>query len=122
LIEHTAGNFPFWIAPVQAVVLPVSDRFSAAARAAAERLSGAGLRIETDERNEKLGARIRRAELQKVPAMLVVGEKEAAAGTVSVRLRHGGDAGSMTVDAFVDAARKAVSQKSRELPTEVKDR
>ena len=121
-IEHTAGNFPFWIAPVQAIVLPVSDRFAAAARAAAERLAGAGLRIETDERNEKLGARIRKAELQKVPAMLVVGEREAAAGTVSVRLRHGGDAGSMTVDAFVDAARKAISLKSRELTTEVKDR
>ena len=121
-IEHTAGNFPFWIAPVQGVVLPVSDRFAAAARAAAERLSRAGLRIETDERNEKLGARIRKAEIQKVPAMLVVGEKEAGAGTVSVRLRHGGDAGTMTVDAFLEAAADAVAQKSRELTTEVKDR
>jgi len=122
LIEHTAGNFPFWIAPVQAVVLPVSDRFAASARTAAERLSGAGLRVEVDARNEKLGARIRKAELQKVPAMLVIGEKEATAGLVSVRLRHGGDAGSMTVNAFADAAREAVSQKSRELTTEVKDR
>src|SRR5206468_1928737 len=95
-IEHTAGNFPFWIAPVQGVVLPVSDRFAAAARTTAERLFRAGLRVETDERNEKLGARIRKAEIQKVPAMLVVGEKEAGAGTVSVRLRHGGDAGTMT--------------------------
>ncbi len=63
LIEHTAGNFPFWLAPVQAVVLPVSDRFADAARAAAKRLFDAGLRVETDDRNEKLGARIRKAEL-----------------------------------------------------------
>jgi threonyl-tRNA synthetase len=122
LIEHTAGNFPFWIAPVQAVVLPVSDRFAAAARETAGRLFAAGLRVETDDRNEKLGARIRRAELFKVPAMLVVGEKEASAGVVAVRLRHGGDAGTMSVDDFVAAARRAIAARSRELTTEVKDR
>jgi len=122
LIEHTAGNFPFWIAPVQAAVLPVSDRFAGRAREVGALLSEAGLRAETDDRNEKLGARIRKAELQKVPAMLVVGEKEAAGGTVSVRLRHGGDAGTMSVEAFLDAARKAIVEKSRELTTEVKDR
>src|SRR4029077_20168716 len=70
LIEHTGGNFPFWIAPVQAVVLPVSDRFADAARGAASRLAESGLRVEVDDRNEKLGARIRKAEMQKVPAML----------------------------------------------------
>jgi threonyl-tRNA synthetase len=122
LIEHTAGNFPFWIAPVQAVVLPVSDRFAAAARETAGRLFAAGLRVETDDRNEKLGARIRRAELFKVPVMLVVGEKEASAGVVAVRLRHGGDAGTMSVDDFVAAARRAIAARSRELTTEVKDR
>jgi len=122
LIEHTAGNFPFWIAPVQAVVLPVSDRFAAAARETAARLFQIGLRVETDDRNEKLGARIRRAELQKIPAMLVIGEKEAAAGTVSVRLRHGGDAGILSVEAFLEAAREAIAKRSRELTTEVKDR
>jgi threonyl-tRNA synthetase len=122
LIEHTAGNFPFWIAPVQAVVLPVSDRFAAAARETASRLRAEGLRAETDDRNEKLGARIRRAELHKVPAMLVIGEKEAAAGTVAVRLRHGGDAGSLSVEAFLEAARGAIANRSRELTTEVKDR
>ena len=122
LIEHTAGNFPFWLAPVQAVVLPVSDRFAEVARGTARRLFDAGLRVETDDRNEKLGARIRRAELFKVPAMLVVGEKEASAGAVSVRLRHGGDAGTMSVDDFVGAARRALAAKSREVTTEVKDR
>ncbi|HEY3169544.1 MAG TPA: threonine--tRNA ligase [Thermoanaerobaculia bacterium] len=122
LIEHTSGNFPFWIAPVQAVVLPVSDRFVQAARVVADRLSAARLRVEMDDRNEKLGARIRKAELQKVPCMLVIGEKESAAGTVSVRLRHGGDAGTMGVDAFLEAAVRTIAEKSRELTTEVKDR
>ena len=104
LIEHTGGNFPFWIAPVQAVVLPVSDRFAEKAREPARASAAAGLRVEVDDRNEKLGARIRKAELQKVPCMLVVGEKEAAAGSVAVRLRHGGDAGTMSVEEFVSAA------------------
>ncbi len=115
LIEHTAGNFPFWIAPVHAAVLPVSDRFAAPAREAAGRLSAAGLRVELDDRNEKLGARIRRAEMQKIPAMLVIGEKEAAAGTVSVRLRHGGDAGTLPVEDFVSLAREAIAERRQEL-------
>jgi threonyl-tRNA synthetase len=122
LIEHTGGNFPFWIAPVQAVIIPVSDRFAEAARGVEERLKAAGLRIELDDRNEKLGARIRRAEMSKSPCMLVIGEKEAAAGTASVRLRHGGDAGTMSIEEFLGAAMRAVSAKSQELTTEVKDR
>ena len=122
LIEHTGGNFPFWIAPVQAVIIPVSDRFAAAARAVEDRLRAAGLRTECDDRNEKLGARIRRAEMSKAPCMLVVGEKEAAAGTASVRLRHGGNAGTMSIDEFIGAAMRAVAAKTPELTTEVKDR
>ena len=124
LIEHTAGNLPFWIAPVHAVVLPISDRFADRAREVAALLKAQGLRIETDDRNEKLGARIRRAEMQKTPAMLVIGEKEAQAGTVSVRLRHGGDAGTMTVDEFTAAAKSAIAEKRSELEpvAEVKDR
>jgi threonyl-tRNA synthetase len=122
LIEHTAGNFPFWISPVQAVVLPVSDKYAAAARETASRLFEAGLRVETDDRNEKLGARIRRAEMFKIPAMLVIGEREASAGAVAVRLRHGGDAGTMSLDDFVAVALRANAARSRELTTEVKDR
>jgi threonyl-tRNA synthetase len=122
LIEHTAGNFPFWIAPVQAVVLPVSDKFADAARQTARRLSEAGLRAECDDKNEKLGARIRRAELSKVPCMLIVGEKEAAAGTVSVRLRHGGDAGTVPVDEFLRVAREAAVTRRMEYSAEVKNR
>ena len=122
LIEHTGGNFPFWIAPVQAVVLPVSDRFAEAARGVAAALLAEGLRVEADDRNEKLGARIRRAEMQKVPAMLVVGEKEAASGAVSVRLRHGADAGTMPLLEFIATARMAVAERRQELISEVKDR
>jgi threonyl-tRNA synthetase len=122
LVEHTGGNFPFWIAPVQAVVLPVSDRFAEAARGAAETLTTAGLRVEVDDRNEKLGARIRRAELQKVPAMLVVGEKEAASGSVAVRLRHGGDAGTMPLSDFLASATRAVASRKAEPISEVKNR
>ena len=121
LIEHTGGNLPFWVAPLHAVVLPVSDRFADVARGIAERLRASGLRAEVDEGNEKLGARIRRAEMLKTPCMLVVGEKEAAAGSVSVRLRHGGDAGTMTVEEFAAKARRAVELRRKEL-SEVKDR
>jgi threonyl-tRNA synthetase len=122
LIEHTGGNFPFWIAPVQAVVLPVSDRFAEKAREAAARLAEAGLRVEVDDKNEKLGARIRKAEMMKVPCMLVVGEKEAAAGSVAVRLRHGGDAGTLSIEDFLTAARDAVASRRPEFHSEVKDR
>ncbi len=122
LIEHTAGNFPFWIAPVQAVVLPVSDRFAEKAREAGAKLGAAGLRAVVDESNEKLGARIRLAEMMKTPCMLVVGEKEAAAGTVAVRLRHGGDAGTMSVEKFVEAALRSSASRCKEFVTEVKDR
>ncbi len=115
LVEHTGGNFPFWIAPVHAAVLPVSDKFAATARDVAGKLSAAGLRVELDDRNEKLGARIRKAEIQKIPAMLVLGEKEAAAGTVSVRLRHGGDAGTLAVEEFLTLARQAIAEKRTEL-------
>jgi threonyl-tRNA synthetase len=124
LIEHTAGNLPFWIAPVHAAVLPVSDKFAQAAAAVASRLSAEGLRVETDDRNEKLGARIRKAEMQKTPAMLVIGEKEAQAGTVSVRLRHGGDAGTMSVEQFIAVAKSAIAEKRSEFSAvaEVKNR
>jgi len=96
-------------------VLPVSDRFAAAAREVAGRLGSAGLRVELDDRNEKLGARIRKAEMQKTPAMLVIGEREAASDTVSVRLRHGGDAGTLSLEEFLALARSAIADKQKEL-------
>jgi threonyl-tRNA synthetase len=106
LIEHTAGNFPVWLAPVQAVVLPVSDRFADYGREVEERGRSLGLRIEADARNEKLGARIRDAEIRKVPYMLVVGEKERAARSVSIRKRHEGGAGVRPVEEFLEDVRR----------------
>ena len=90
LIEHYAGAWPLWLAPVQAVVLPISDRHLAYATAVRDQLAAAGLRVELDDRQEKIGYKIREAQLQKVPYMLVAGDREAADGTVSVRSRSGG--------------------------------
>ena len=111
LTEHYAGAFPLWLAPVQAVVLPVSAEQAEAARGVAARLEQAGLRVEVDDREEKIGYRVREAEVRKVPYMLVVGGREASAGTVSVRVRGEGDRGQRALDAvvaeIVDAARPA---------------
>jgi threonyl-tRNA synthetase len=104
LVEHYAGAFPLWLAPVQAVVLPISDRHLAYARSVHERLTEAGLRAELDERQEKIGYKIREAQLQKVPYMLVVGDRESAEGTVSVRTRKGGDQGSQPLQQFIEDA------------------
>jgi threonyl-tRNA synthetase len=113
LIEHYAGAFPLWLAPVQAVVLPISDRHLEYARATLERLKAAGLRAELDERQEKIGFKVREAQLQKIPYMLVVGDREAAEGTVAVRERSGGDRGASSIDAFIALAREENEHKSR---------
>jgi threonyl-tRNA synthetase len=111
LVEHYAGAFPLWLAPVQVIVLPISDRHLDYARQVHTRLHDAGLRAEVDERQEKIGYKIREAQLQKVPYMLVVGDKEAAAGTVAVRSRAAGDQGSRPLDEFVQVALLEVKQK-----------
>lgn len=100
LIEHYAGNFPFWLAPVQAIVLPLSENFLDYAVEVCNDLKARGFRVEVDERNEKLGYKIREAELQKVPFMLIVGEKERAAGGASVRVHGEGDRGLTTLDSI----------------------
>ncbi len=115
LIEHTAGAFPVWLAPVQAVVLPVSEKFEAYAREVGARLREEGLRCEVDARNEKLGYRIREAQLAKVPYMLVVGAREAESGEVAVRLRSGEDLGSQALAAFLPRAGERIATRSREL-------
>ena len=102
LIEHFAGAFPLWLAPVQARVLPIADRHLDYAGTVTASLKAAGLRADLDARQEKIGYKIREAQLQKVPYMLVVGDREVAEGTVSVRTRTGGDQGASTVDAFVE--------------------
>ena len=106
LIEHYAGKFPTWLAPVQAKVLPVSDKFADYAKQVAEALKASGVRVEVDDRDEKLGYKIRQAQLQKVPYMLILGEKEQSAGTVSVRKRDlidendSPELGTMSVEEF----------------------
>ena len=112
IIEHFAGAFPVWLAPVQAAVLPLSEKFLDYGRETAAKIRAAGLRVIADESNEKLGAKIRDAQLKKIPYMLVVGEKEVEAGTVSVRKRTGGEQLSMSVDDFVSEAQRVIAARS----------
>jgi threonyl-tRNA synthetase len=113
LIEHYAGAFPLWLAPLQVVVLPIADRHLDYARAVGRQLEAAGLRVEVDERQEKIGYKIRGAQLQKVPYMLVVGDREAAESTVSVRHRADGDLGSQRIEEFAEAALLEIREKSQ---------
>ncbi len=112
LIEHYAGAFPLWLAPLQVIVLPIADRHIEYARSVQAALAAAGLRAEVDERQEKIGYKIREAQLQKVPYMLVTGEREAAEGTVAVRQRSGGDIGSQVLDAFIARAKAEVETRA----------
>ena len=112
LIEHYAGAFPVWLAPVQATVLPISEKHLDYARQVTEELRAAGLRVHLDDRNEKLNARIRDAQLQKIPFMLVVGDREAQSKTVSMRRRDTGDAGSKPVGEFTAWARELIDSRA----------
>jgi len=105
LLEHTAGELPLWLAPVQALVLPVSDRFNAYATRVRDELVAAGVRAELDARSESIGRKIRDAELRKIPYMLVVGEREEREQAVSVRARHGGQEGAIALEEFTDGLR-----------------
>jgi len=113
LIEHFAGAFPAWLAPEQVRVLPVSDKVLEYANTVKTALSEAGARITVDDRNEKLGAKIRLAQTEKVPFMLVVGQKEAEAGMVSVRSRSAGDEGQVSLNAFIDRFRLEIVRRGR---------
>ena len=113
LIEETMGAFPVWLAPVQALVMPITDRVNDYATRVADQLSALGFRVETDLRNEKIGYKIREAQLEKTPYMLVVGDKEAQSGSVSVRTRTGTDLGAMPLDVFVDRLKEEVDNKVR---------
>ncbi|HIA49537.1 MAG TPA: threonine--tRNA ligase, partial [Acidobacteria bacterium] len=104
LIEHYAGALPMWLAPVQAIVLPIADRHTEYAETVRTQLIEAGLRVEIDARQEKIGYKIREAQLQKIPYMLIAGDREISDGTVAVRSRAGGDQGSRPLDEFRDAA------------------
>jgi threonyl-tRNA synthetase len=111
LIEHYAGEFPLWLSPVQAQVLPIADRHVEYAWRVAEELRGRGLRVEVDERSESVGRKIREAELHKLPYMLVVGDKEEEDGAVAVRRHREGDIGSMTTSEFADLAVAEASER-----------
>lgn len=115
LIEHYAGAFPFWLAPVQMGLVPISERHQAYAEKVQQQLQNAGFRVELDSRNEKMNAKIRDFTLQKVPYVLVMGDKEAEANAVSVRTRGKGDQGSIPLDAFLTKAKELVTSKSTEL-------
>jgi threonyl-tRNA synthetase len=110
LIENHAGAFPVWLAPVQATLIPIADRHNDYCLGVAQKLRAAGLRVEVDERSERMQAKIRDAQLKKVPYMLIAGDRDIEAGAVSVRTRDGEDLGALTVDAFVErlAAQTAV--------------
>ena len=108
LLEHTAGKFPLWLAPDQAVVLPISEKFNDYAAEVVEYLNKRDVRAQIDDRNEKIGRKIRDNELKRIPYLLIVGEKEAAEHTVSVRAQGEGDKGSMTLDAYCDYMKQLV--------------
>jgi threonyl-tRNA synthetase len=112
LIEHCAGSFPLWLSPEQVRILPITDRTLEYAEKVRARLAGEGFRVAVDGRNEKIGAKIRDAQLEKTPYMLVVGDREAEAGTVSVRVRHRGDRGSQSLDDFIGEVHELVNNRS----------
>ena len=115
ITEHFAGAFPLWLTPVQVKVLPVTERAHDYAAQIAAKLDEAGIRVEDDLRSEKLGYKIREAQMQKVPYMLVVGDRDMENGTVSVRTRKGEDLGAMTVEAFLDKCLAEIAAKSKDV-------
>jgi threonyl-tRNA synthetase len=115
LIEHYAGAFPTWLAPVQAVVMTVTDRGAAYAEEVLVRLKGAGIRAEGDFRNEKLGLKVREAQLQKIPYMLIVGDKEVEERGITPRLRSGQNLPLMSPEAFVELIEEECRQRRESL-------
>jgi len=113
ITEHFAGAFPTWLAPVQVRVMPITDRAADYAKSVAARLEKEGFRVETDLRNEKIGYKIREAQGQKIPYMIIVGDKEAENGSISVRTRLGGDEGSMSQEDFIAKLREEVEAKKK---------
>jgi threonyl-tRNA synthetase len=112
LIEHYAGAFPLWLAPVQVSVLPITDRINEYAERVVQQLRSEQLRVEANLRSEKIGAKIREAQLRKVPFMLVLGDREMEQGNVAVRERSKGDIGVMSVDEFTKLARRLVETRA----------
>ena len=113
LIEESAGLLPLWLAPVQAVIMNITDDQADFVTKVEETLKKQGFRVESDLRNEKIGFKIREHTIQRIPYLLVVGDREVEGGVVSVRTQKGEDLGSMTVDAFTELLNKEVSTRSK---------
>ena len=114
LLEHTAGDFPLWLNPNQAIVLSLSEKYEAYSQSVLHKLENLEVRALIDNRNETVGKKIREAETQKIPYMLIVGENEEKEGTVSVRKRGGEDLGSMTVEAFAGLVAEEVGKSMKQ--------
>ena len=115
LIEHYAGAFPVWLAPVQAVIIPVADRHLDYAGKIEAELKKADIRVNVDARSERINQKIRQAQLDKIPYMLIIGDKEAATNTVSVRLRSGEQASEQPLESFIKSVRAAIVDKVKDL-------
>ena len=122
LVEHFAGAFPFWLAPVQVTVLPITDRINDYAAEVADSLESEGFRVELNDKSDKVGAKIRDAQLQKIPFMIILGDKEKEDGTVTLRERRVGDVGSMSIEELIEVARNLKETRAIEFRTkEVQD-
>jgi len=112
LIENYAGDFPAWLAPEQARILPIADRHLEYAHKVRDRLAGEGLRVEIDDSNERISYKVRRGQLERVPYMLVAGDKEAQSGQVAVRSRSAGDLGAVPIEQFLERIRHEITSKA----------
>jgi threonyl-tRNA synthetase len=113
LIEHTSGHFPLWLTPDQVVVLPLSEKYNEYAQSVLRTFTEQGVRGSIDLRNEKLGRKIRDNELKRIPYMVIVGEKEAAEGLVSMRQQGGGEQATMTIQQFIDKINAEVAEQTK---------
>jgi threonyl-tRNA synthetase len=112
LIEHYAGAFPVWLSPVQVVIIPIADRHLSYANKVADGLRACDIRVQVDDRSERMNLKIREAQLAKVPYMFIVGDKEMDASQVSLRLRSGEDVGSLSVSQFMDRVKPVIATKA----------
>ncbi len=111
LIEHYAGAFPVWLSPVQVAIIPIADRHLEYAGKVLKDLKAAGLRVQLDDRGERMNSKIRDAQNQKIPYMLVIGDKEQEEGKVALRLRNGENPGPMSLEDFIARARQEIAEK-----------
>jgi threonyl-tRNA synthetase len=111
LIEHFSGAFPIWLSPVQAVIIPIADRHLEYARSIYKKLREEEIRVEIDTRSERMNAKIRDAQMQKIPYMLVVGDREAESGAVSIRLRSEENLGALPIEEFISQAKKDINER-----------